>query len=458
MPQANANPTKRFFVDMLIRDATLEDVVLDLVDNCIDGYSRLFEVRLSSALLETENHAPHEMREISITYSVNRFIMIDNCGGIDFEDARDNVFRLGRSESHSHSGLSVYGIGLKRAMFKLGRSVEMTSSTIRSGFRMRLDVEQWLKDEDRAGSVAWHFPLEEMKPANDSKSAGTKIIISDLRPEIRARLSDGSLEKRLSDSISNAYPFFLDRHLNIKLNGTPVRGGTLSFSQSDGLIPGIESWCDDGVSVELLCGVRPKDDPVRGFWKHEPAGWYLVCNGRVVVAAEKSSLTGWGVSGELPQFQPKHRGFLGIVFFSSDDPEVLPWKTTKQGINSENLVYLHARPKMVSHSKKVISLLDSMYQSNDSNLENPAFRGLTSTAQPRPVSAYAEEAQKVEERRFFEFIKPPPPEMPVTTRVQYDALNSDLDRIRARLKRRRISAKAIGEHTFNHFLEKECKE
>jgi len=220
----------------------------------------------------------------------------------------------------------------------------------------------------------------------------------------------------------------------------------------------MESWRDDCVSVELLCGIRPKDDPVRGFWKHESAGWYLVCNGRVVVAAEKSSLTGWGVSGELPQFQPKHRGFLGIVFFSSDDPEALPWKTTKQGINSESLVYQHARPKMVNHGKKVISLLDNMYQSNDSNLENPAFRDLASTAQTKPVSAYAEEAQKSEERRFFEFKKPSPPETPLTTRVQYDALNSDIDRVRVRLKRRSMSAKAIGEHTFKHFLVKECKE
>ena len=52
MPSANANPTKRFFVDMLIRDARLEDAVLDLVDNCIDGYSRKFNVKLSAALLE----------------------------------------------------------------------------------------------------------------------------------------------------------------------------------------------------------------------------------------------------------------------------------------------------------------------------------------------------------------------------------------------------------------------
>lgn len=460
MPTANANPTKRFFVDMLIRDVALEDVVLDLVDNCIDGYSREFNINLSAALLEDTNHIHHEMRKISIEYSANRFTIVDNCGGIDFKDARNQIFRLGRSEAHSHSGLSVYGIGLKRAMFKIGRNVEMTSRTTRSGFRMALpDVEDWVKDDDPEGNVDWHFPLEELEPATESEAAGTQLVITNLRPEIRARLSDGSLQKRISDSISSAYPFFLEKHLTISLNGTLIEGKPLSFSQSKDLTPGFESWHDDGVLVELLCGVRPKDDPVRGFWKHEYAGWYLVCNGRVVVTAEKSSLTGWGISGELPQFQPKHRGFLGIVFFSSEDPEALPWKTTKQGINGESLVYIHARPKMVTHGKSVISLLDSMYQSNDNTEENPAFRDLTSDAQQISAKIYAEEARQSEgQSRPFAFQRPSPSEKPQTTRVQFEAMNKDLDKVRVRLKKRTMPATAIGKYTFKYFLEKECQE
>lgn len=33
----NAEPTKAFFVDMLTRDIPLEQAVLDLVDNSVDG-------------------------------------------------------------------------------------------------------------------------------------------------------------------------------------------------------------------------------------------------------------------------------------------------------------------------------------------------------------------------------------------------------------------------------------
>ena len=35
--QASAIPTKQFFVSMLTRDIRLEDAILDLVDNCLDG-------------------------------------------------------------------------------------------------------------------------------------------------------------------------------------------------------------------------------------------------------------------------------------------------------------------------------------------------------------------------------------------------------------------------------------
>ena len=36
----NLAPTKAFFVEMLTRDIELEDAILDLLDNCVDGALR----------------------------------------------------------------------------------------------------------------------------------------------------------------------------------------------------------------------------------------------------------------------------------------------------------------------------------------------------------------------------------------------------------------------------------
>ncbi|MBS0481598.1 MAG: hypothetical protein JSR96_05480 [Proteobacteria bacterium] len=38
---ARASPTKAFFVRMLTRDIELQDAILDLLDNCLDGILRV---------------------------------------------------------------------------------------------------------------------------------------------------------------------------------------------------------------------------------------------------------------------------------------------------------------------------------------------------------------------------------------------------------------------------------
>jgi hypothetical protein len=39
--QPSAEPTKEFFVDMLTKDIPLDQAVLDLVDNCVDGAKKI---------------------------------------------------------------------------------------------------------------------------------------------------------------------------------------------------------------------------------------------------------------------------------------------------------------------------------------------------------------------------------------------------------------------------------
>ena len=34
---ANGSPTKEFFVEMMTRDIELNDAILELLDNCLDG-------------------------------------------------------------------------------------------------------------------------------------------------------------------------------------------------------------------------------------------------------------------------------------------------------------------------------------------------------------------------------------------------------------------------------------
>ena len=62
------NPTKTFFIQMITRDITINDAIIDLLDNSIDGASKLKENNDFSDLY------------IDITINRDEFIVKDNCG------------------------------------------------------------------------------------------------------------------------------------------------------------------------------------------------------------------------------------------------------------------------------------------------------------------------------------------------------------------------------------------
>ena len=71
------SPTKEFFVEMLTRDIELNDAILDLLDNCLDGVVRSCPERKK---LEDDQYYRSYCAEINI--SKDSFTIRDNCGGI----------------------------------------------------------------------------------------------------------------------------------------------------------------------------------------------------------------------------------------------------------------------------------------------------------------------------------------------------------------------------------------
>jgi hypothetical protein len=155
-------------------------------------------------------------------------------------------------------------------------------------------------------------------------------------------------------------------------------------------------------------------------WVQASAGWYVLCNGRVVVSADKTELTGWGEG--FPAFHSKFRGFIGIALFLSDDPFQLPWTTSKRGLNRESIVFQQSRNRMKGVARPVISFLDKMYPSE-----------LNEAVEQRAI---AHELTQRDLHKELEFttrssFKAVPKVSEVTTqRVQYDAKIVDLERVR----------------------------
>ena len=130
------NPTKKFFIEMITRDISIEDAIIDLLDNSIDGANRI---------------NPNDYRGLTISISINEseFIIEDNCGGFSLETAQKYAFRFGRPEDApiTNNTIGRFGIGMKRSLFKIGKNFEVETQNEKDHFKVDVDVEKWSKQQ-----------------------------------------------------------------------------------------------------------------------------------------------------------------------------------------------------------------------------------------------------------------------------------------------------------------------
>ena len=447
MPEyVDASPAKRFFIDMLVRDIRLEDAVLDLVDNAIDSLLRTKNIDLASLVTDAGvSDECSEKRFVSVEISPSAVSVEDNCGGIDIDHAIRHVFRFGTDQSPPNSRLSVYGIGLKRAVFKIGGKIIVESKTMASGFKVTIDVSEFAADDK------WHFPIERIEPASANSECGTKIAITQIVAPAAQRLGSGSFQSALTETIASSYSLFLGRFVRVELNGTEVAPNDMPITDSAEVSASIMRTHFDGVDMVIVAGLQALE---RGEWRGSTAGWYIVCNGRVVVFADRTSLSGWG-AGVLPGFQPKHRGFIGVALFISSDPEALPWTTTKRGVNAESPVFQYAKELMMSNARPVITFLDRRYASvpvssentenlavNDKTFQQALQRTSVGTVLGSASQPFGTSSQVGKKTR--------------TMSVQFRTERKNIERARRAIGEPGMAAGKVGLHALTYFLDNEA--
>lgn len=438
--KADASPEKRLFISLITRDIPLVAAFLDLIDNSINAAVEPYSDRLATAddyqkLFQDESVTPAV--DISLTVKSDMVEIKDTAPGISAEVAKDHVFKFGRAsgEAHADDRLSVYGIGLKRAMFKMGNSITIRSEHASGGFDLKLNVAEWAKDT----AQPWSFDITARAPVSATKT-GTKIVIKDIYDESQRRLSDGVFVGQLKEAIARTYAFYLAKFVNIFVNGEKIEG--ISFEIGSNHTS--DKLTVDGVTCAITAGIGV---PQGGAFRDKTSGWFVFCNGRTVISADKSPLTGWGGAG-LPIFQPKHRPFLGTVFFVATNAEKLPWTTTKAGINEDSAVWQEAKRHMTTVARMVITFLDGRYSDEGTEVVSADLQ-VAAGDRVNVMSAAASATRK------FDPPKRPPP---VTTRIQFDANVADVKRIAKYLGRPAMGGADVGRHTFHHFLRNEVGE
>lgn len=338
-----ADPTKGFFIDMLTKDILLQDCILDLADNCIDGANRvLAEIEEKTGIPVNEERRYKDF-VIAIMATPTRFCIEDNCGGISIELAKNRVFYFGRPTPETEmniNSIGLYGIGMKRALFKMGTNAKVSSSHQKNAFEVAINVPDWAK------SPKWEFSLDRIKKF---KKSGTRIEIDTLTLEAATHFQNQTFIGLLRKVLARDYSFFLQKGLTITLNSKPVAPHLFQLREGEDLQPMHEAYDDEGVKVTISAGLAsiPPDDasPADAVTEVDYFGWFVTCNDRVVLAADKGTKTVWGDLG-FSVWHPQYNGFLGIVTFSSTVPAKLPWSTTKRDVDQLNAVYRRAITRM----------------------------------------------------------------------------------------------------------------
>lgn len=341
---AKAIPTKTFFVSMLTRDIRLADAILDLVDNCLDGALR------SSKGSEVD----YSKFFVKIVLSDRGFSIEDNCGGIPREIAKKYAFKMGREHDDTrdfdNETIGMYGVGMKRAIFKMGRSATVRTLFEDDAFEVPI-TSDWLDNKE------WD-PLPIINSSEQTKlhAPGTHIYVDSLYSGVARHFGNESFINELRIALSEHFTMFLQRGLSISVNDVPieaVRVEVLHSDTVDGPAPYVFQKNINGVTVSIAVGLNTG----RGFSSEEDdssefeldrssatSGWTVFCNDRAVIVGDKSRLTGWGDS--IPLYHYQFSIITGIIEFRSNNADQLPVTTTKRALDTSSDVWLQALVKM----------------------------------------------------------------------------------------------------------------
>ncbi|WP_136685924.1 ATP-binding protein [Falsirhodobacter xinxiangensis] len=338
----NGGPTKLFFVEMLTKDISLKDAILDLIDNSVDGAMRsIGDVSNSGRIFEGY--------KCRLNVDKGQFEISDNCGGIP-DDLLDTAFQLGRPRLNADKNIptiGMYGIGMKRAIFKICESADVVSSSATKRASINYSRE-WLEPTNNT----WELRIHESPPV-EGDELGFKISSVEIRPEIAERFASSVFVNDLRYAVGEHFGYLIQRGFDVILNGISVepRVSKLIFSPDKKVLPFDSQASINGVDVRVTIGffrqltreAELEEATELGADNDlDRPGITVLCNDRVIISSDTSALTGWGV-GATPKYHPQFRAIAGVISFFSLDATKLPVATTKHDLDQSSEVFRAAR-------------------------------------------------------------------------------------------------------------------
>ncbi|WP_288498791.1 ATP-binding protein [uncultured Acinetobacter sp.] len=331
---ADTRPTKEYLVNGITKDVTIEECIFDLIDNSIDAYSHK----------ENELVSDFNKYTIEINLSKNYFSIKDLGKGIKLEALTNETLRFGTKTPHHTTSIGFYGIGLNRALFKLGKDICITSETNDDRSLIKLDVDNFLQDNNN-----WTIPIN---TEENIGVQGTIIEIKELYREVNDYFTNIKLIELFKNKLSLRYSQFLSKNLIIKVNDNAIEYTDVSIRPTSGFQHLKKAFVYKDVKIVIEAGQSSNHffNYEKSYDKEKNAtldecGWFVYCNDRTVKLFDLTSDTGWNSKPHS-----EHTGFIGKVYFIGNAGK-LPWNTSKTDVDLNNEIYKKALETMRSYSE-----------------------------------------------------------------------------------------------------------
>lgn len=435
-------PTKRLFIDVLTRDISIRDCIFDLLDNAADSYTR---------------HGISDTRQVQISFDDDHFDIKDYCGGIGKKRLLEEVFRFGLIDlSVQAKTIGVYGIGLKRSLFKIGKNILLETDDGNDYCRLEIDVDEWMKDEEN-----WNLPLTDTSSSRlNGNKPYTYINITNLRDESKDLFVAPHFESSLKENASIYYSLFVSaKEIEFIINEDTLLGYEITVRTTDDYKPVKYEETYDDINIEIICWLDISDiEEKRKRRERVETGWNVYMNKRLVMLGDTSAYTGWiGQRPYLPQYHSIYNQFRGIVFLSTNEPYKLPVNTSKNNFNTESKIYQHLLTRMCEVARPLVDYLSDKYERSQRRMDNTDATVVKDVQEDvdEQKSKHPKESTLTEAEYVPKFLPPKIEEKPkvLETTIQYRKAKERVDLVKQILDVR--SNWDVGSETFEYFWDGE---
>lgn len=310
--------TKEFAIGAMRKDVTIKAAIFDLIDNSIEAAIINGGVR---------------GRIISIKTTDDKFMILDDCGGVE-PDKINDIFKIGY-----RSGSLGFGIGMKRAIIKLGNKANITSLNANKSFNIFFDI-------NNCKNAEWDLSVKEIKRESE-KPFGLEISILQLNSEVKTYFKRGECNE-LGQAISRRYRNFINNGLIIKLNGVTVPKYKIK-EEADKSSPIYKINKNVEVQIKLYSRISSTEE----------SGWDVFINNKCVCERERSNEIQW--SRIKKQSGYSYKRFVGEVFITGINVRELPVTSTKDRIDFESDIMR----EVIKYMYSFLSMNKDLYKKND---------------------------------------------------------------------------------------------